>query len=133
MCSIRYYLSERFRLRFEDAGLEDIMDDDAQVAESHTDTLTDTKPLANELLTSSDALPKGEADGNTPDDEAIDLSCKPHGEAIATQTTSDPMVEGQIRTLDGEIAGDEFAGDAVNYQILLGKIDGLLDRLRLDA
>ena len=39
----------------------------------------------------------------------------------------------QIRTLDGEIAGDEFAGDAINYQILLGKIDGLLDKLRLDA
>ena len=38
-----------------------------------------------------------------------------------------------IRTLDGEIAGDEFAQDAVNYQILLGKIDGLLDRLTLDA
>ena len=109
------------------------MDDDAQMAESHTDTLTNTKSLANEILRSPDALLKGEADRNTPDDEAIDVSCKPHEKAIATQTTSDPMVEGQIRTLDGEIAGDEFAGDAVNYQILLGKIDGLLDRLRLDA
>lgn len=38
-----------------------------------------------------------------------------------------------IRTLDGEVAGDEFAQDAINYQILLGKIDGLLDRLTLDA
>ncbi|CAD0097801.1 unnamed protein product [Aureobasidium mustum] len=38
-----------------------------------------------------------------------------------------------IRTLDGEIAGDEFAQDAINYQILLGKIDSLLDRLTLDA
>ena len=133
MCSIRYYLSERFRLRFEDAGLEDIMDDEAEVAESHTDIWTDTKPLANELLKSPDVLPKGEADRNTPVDEAIEVSGKPHGEAITTQTTSGPMVEGQIRTLDGEIAGDEFAGDAVNYQILLGKIDGLLDRLRLDA
>ncbi|KAG6993987.1 hypothetical protein G7Y79_00048g083830 [Physcia stellaris] len=130
---IRYYLSERFRLRFEDAGLEEIMDEDAQVAESHTDTLIDIKPLTNEHLRSSDASPKREADNNTPDDEAINVRCKPHGEAIATQTTSDPMMEGQIRTLDGEIAGDEFAGDAVNYQILLGKIDGLLDRLRLDA
>ena len=55
------------------------------------------------------------------DDEAIDVSC------------NNVAVEGQIRTLDGEIAGDEFAGDAVNYQLLLGKIDGLLDRLRLDA
>ncbi|KAK6438354.1 hypothetical protein LTR95_005442 [Oleoguttula sp. CCFEE 5521] len=42
--------------------------------------------------------------------------------------------DGQVvRTLDGEIAGDEFAQDAVNYQILLAKIDGLLEELRLDA
>jgi ankyrin repeat/BTB/POZ domain-containing protein 1 len=40
---------------------------------------------------------------------------------------------GVIRTLDGEIAGDEFAQDALNYQILLNKIDNLLDRLKLDA
>jgi ankyrin repeat/BTB/POZ domain-containing protein 1 len=38
-----------------------------------------------------------------------------------------------IRTLDGGIAGDEFAQDAINYQILLGKIDSLLDKLALDA
>jgi ankyrin repeat/BTB/POZ domain-containing protein 1 len=38
-----------------------------------------------------------------------------------------------IRTLDGEIAGDEFAQDAINYQILLNKIDSLLDKLTLDA
>jgi len=40
---------------------------------------------------------------------------------------------GVVRTLDGEIAGDEFAQDALNYQILLGKIDTLLDELKLDA
>lgn len=40
---------------------------------------------------------------------------------------------GVIRTLDGEIAGDEFAQDALNYQILLGKIDTLLEGLDLDA
>ena len=43
------------------------------------------------------------------------------------------MLNGAVRTLDGEIAGDEFAGDAINYQILLGKIDALLERLKLDA
>lgn len=43
------------------------------------------------------------------------------------------MLFGEVGTLDGEITGDEFAGDAVNYQILLGKIDALLDRLKLDA
>jgi hypothetical protein len=43
------------------------------------------------------------------------------------------MQIGEVRTLDGEIAGDEFAADAVNYQILLGKIDKLLETLKLDA
>lgn len=43
------------------------------------------------------------------------------------------MNTGVIRTLDGEIAGDEFSQDAMNYQILLGKIDRLLDSLKLDA
>jgi len=38
-----------------------------------------------------------------------------------------------VRTLDGDIAGDEFAADALNYQILLGKIDMLLESLKLDA
>jgi len=38
-----------------------------------------------------------------------------------------------VRTLDGELAGDEFAADALNYQILLGKIDTLLELLKLDA
>ena len=51
----------------------------------------------------------------------------------AFATIEDKLRDGAIRTLDGEIAGDEFAGDAVNYQILLGKIDALLDKLKLDA
>jgi hypothetical protein len=41
--------------------------------------------------------------------------------------------EGVIRTLDGEEIDDEFAQDAMNYRILLNKIDLLLDKLKLDA
>jgi ankyrin repeat/BTB/POZ domain-containing protein 1 len=44
-----------------------------------------------------------------------------------------PFMNNTIRTLDGDIAGDEFAADAINYQVLLGKIDRLLERLKLDA
>ena len=42
-------------------------------------------------------------------------------------------IDGALRTLDGELAGDEFATEALNYQILLKKIDELLERLKLDA
>ena len=44
-----------------------------------------------------------------------------------------PMLHGEVRTLDGKVVGDEFVGDAINYQILLRKIDILLERLKLDA
>jgi hypothetical protein len=51
---------------------------------------------------------------------------------MANQSIGAP-VPGQIRTLDGEIVEDEFDADALNYQILLRKIDDLLERLKLDA
>lgn len=86
--------------------------------------------FGSEVASSKDVQPK-EGNSNTLlDDEAIDVSC--NHDTNATQFNN-VAVEAQIRTLDGEIAGDEFAGDAVNYQILLGKIDSLLDKLRLDA
>jgi ankyrin repeat and BTB/POZ domain-containing protein 1 len=65
----------------------------------------------------------GEINAESITDEAVDTS----------DPTLDPFMSGEIKTLDGEIAGDEFAADAINYQILLGKIDALLERLKLDA
>lgn len=44
-----------------------------------------------------------------------------------------PEDAGVVRTLDGEEVSDEFAQDAMNYRILLGKIDTVLERLSLDA
>lgn len=41
--------------------------------------------------------------------------------------------QGVVRTLDGEVAGDEFAQDAMNYQILLGKLETLMENLGLDG
>ena len=71
-----------------------------------------------------------------PTDEAIDMN-SPHiqtnDEKDAQDPFADPFMNGQIRTLDGDIATDEFAADAINYQVLLGKIDSLLERLKLDA
>ncbi|TID16047.1 ankyrin repeat and BTB/POZ domain-containing protein 1 [Venturia nashicola] len=88
---IRYYLSERFRLRFEEAGLEEMM---------------------NELELDSTGDPIAPAFES--------------GKAIDEPT-------GVFRTLEGEDAGDEFAVDARDYEILLAKIDGLLERLKLAA
>jgi hypothetical protein len=93
---IRYYLSERFRLRFEGDGLEEMLDEEANTAERH-----------------------GGEEGAVVEKE--DTGGKEGGE------------EGGVRALNGEVVEDEFASDAVNYQILLGKIDRMLERLKLDA
>ncbi|KAF2722240.1 hypothetical protein K431DRAFT_284189 [Polychaeton citri CBS 116435] len=112
---IRYYLSERFRLRFEDSGLDEMMDetDVDAVAAAHEDEGVDVK--------SGTSSPK-------------DLGVKDLESRVAAMALEQegPGV-GVVRTLDGEIAGDEFAQDAINYQILLGKIDTLLENLKLDA
>ena len=116
---IRYYLSERFRLRFEDSGLEDMMDENP------------VNPINQESITFA-------LDANSPNhgivvlDNTFDDGATIRG-ANHSLTPERQMLNGEVRTLDGEIAGDEFAGDAINYQILLGKIDRLLERLKLDA
>ncbi|KAL6721887.1 hypothetical protein ACLMJK_000992 [Lecanora helva] len=97
-------------LRFEDSGIEDMMEEESeqQNVESR-DLIASEKP---------------------PEDEGIDI------EVVAindNSATNNQLNNGNIRTLDGEIAGDELEGDAINYQILLGKIDSLLDKLKLDA
>ena len=63
------------------------------------------------------------------EEEAIDVSQVPRGHLTEAKMNQDVT----IRTLDGEVAGDELEEEARNYQILLGKIDGLLDKLKLDA
>ncbi|USP81070.1 hypothetical protein yc1106_08344 [Curvularia clavata] len=106
---IRYYLSERFRLRFEDSGLDEMMDENA-ANKAAQDDLTDAM---DDLALENGALEKAQQNGG-----------------IALEQ---PITTGVIRNLDGEEVGDEFAQDAMNYQILLGKIDTLLERLNLDA
>ena len=80
-------------------------------------------------MMSTEAEPK--ADKKLPEDEGVDVGSSPNGDAARGDVGF--LNNGTIRTLDGEIAGDELEGDAINYQILLGKIEGLLDRLKLDA
>jgi ankyrin repeat and BTB/POZ domain-containing protein 1 len=96
---IRYYLSERFRLRFEDAGLDDMLE-----GEESLPIQAAAVELESGIYTGDDIIPK----------ESLQQA-------------------GVVRTLDGEDVDDEFEEDARNYQILMGKIDALLDRLKLDA
>ena len=108
---IRYFLSERFRMRFEDAGLDDMLEDEAKAAiEASTNVHINTSAFDENNHTGAPA-------------------CAEDGTAVS----SSPAVQGEMRTLDGQLVDDEFDSDALNYRILLEKIDKLLDRLDLDA
>lgn len=111
---IRYYLSERFRLRFEDSGLGELMDENA-----------------GRKRRGSDAGSDSDSDGS--DRDVDDEGYAGSSPGVGTAPDMEGHAEGIVRTLDGEIAGDEFAQDAMNYQILLGKIDQLLEELTLEA
>jgi ankyrin repeat/BTB/POZ domain-containing protein 1 len=113
---IRYYLSERFRLRFEDSGLDEMMDENAAI-----------RAVAEANGTDGDLA---EAMG---DFALEDKSSDQTSAHIAVPLEQQAATAGVIRNQDGEEVGDEFAQDAMNYQILLGKIDTLLERLNLDA
>jgi ankyrin repeat and BTB/POZ domain-containing protein 1 len=115
---IRYYLSERFRLRFEDTGLDETMDEEAAVAAAIAEQNGGQAEEAKSL-----------------DETEPQLQPEPTAKEPEAQQQPDYalLASGAVRTLDGDIAGDERAADAVNYQILLGKIDGLLEVLKLDA
>ncbi|KAI9879342.1 MAG: hypothetical protein M1830_008802 [Pleopsidium flavum] len=126
---IRYYLSERFRLRFEDSGIEELMD-------SHSDLPTEPMPTGPIKTTEDEAIDLTSSPTSSSPKNTQPADAKPSNPAVAAaaaDTVDNQILSGAVRTLDGEIAGDEFVGDAVNYQILLGKIEALLERLKLDA
>ncbi|KAI1494018.1 BTB/POZ domain-containing protein [Biscogniauxia mediterranea] len=111
---IRYYLSERFRLRFEDAGLEEIMDENGEISAE----------VVGSLASPADST--GNANGTA------DNGIEPAKKDTADKSEL-PKLKGTVRTLDGELVEDEFASDAINYQVLLQKIDVMLEKLKLDA
>ncbi|WYZ39411.1 hypothetical protein EsH8_III_001325 [Colletotrichum jinshuiense] len=110
---IRYYLGERFRLRFEDANLDEIMDEEGEINAAMAETLA------------------------AQSEQQVDEEGRPTAAAQETASVVAPTENGDneegLKTLSGDVAEDEFASDAINYQILLGKIDTMLDGLKLDA
>ncbi|KAL3473489.1 hypothetical protein BJX99DRAFT_261276 [Aspergillus californicus] len=114
---IRFYLNERFRLRFDDAGIDQMMEGTAQPPTMNHDTIDeDIEKATNGVDTINLAVdkPTSSNDMNFP---------------VLNEQDSVPV----IRTLDGEIAGDEFDKNETNYQILMEKLDQILENLNLDA
>ncbi|GAW22481.1 hypothetical protein ANO14919_120180 [Xylariales sp. No.14919] len=115
---IRYYLGDRFRLRFEDAGLDEMLDESGEIDASVAEALSSQLQVMNDT---------GELSRPFESEKATITYSR---EAL---TAKQPGVDGGVRTLDGELAEDEFVSDAINYQVLLQKIDIMLEKLKLDA
>ncbi|KAI1417410.1 hypothetical protein F5Y13DRAFT_152751 [Hypoxylon sp. FL1857] len=116
---IRYYLSERFRLRFEDAGLDEMLDENGEISAE-----------------AAEALASQENAVNTGDETANGIVEVENGDTTTAKASmAEALVNpgGVVRTLDGKLVEDEFASDAINYQLLLQKIDTMLEKLKLDA
>ncbi|KAJ5919219.1 hypothetical protein N7466_010162 [Penicillium verhagenii] len=112
---IRFYLNERFRLRFNDAGLDEMMDEQP-------------KPVDGDVTGQAEDGDKL-ADGI----EALDVS---KAQVIAREESKqhEPAENNrEIRTLDGVLVEDEFDEDAMNYDILMEKLDAVLETLNLEA
>lgn len=104
---IRFYLGERFRLRFNEAGLDEMMDEDVPSDDSDADEQSEVDTQLTEGVKTLE---------------------------IAKETTDLPQEEQpEIRALDGALVVDEFSEDAMNYEILLEKLDDLLESLNLEA
>ncbi|KAL1965181.1 hypothetical protein VTN77DRAFT_5935 [Rasamsonia byssochlamydoides] len=112
---IRFYLSERFRMRFDDTGLVEM--------------LTANAPKNWHAKAKEETAANGEAkkEEEKAAGEVVRQAVAP--EAAAPVPEHGPV----IRTLDGEVVQDEFDSDAINYQILMDKLDRLLEKLNLDA
>ncbi|KAL2830259.1 hypothetical protein BDW59DRAFT_22909 [Aspergillus cavernicola] len=117
---IRFYLSERFRLRFDDAGIEEMMEEPPQ-----------QEIIANNAV--------GEdVEKVTSGIEAFDISQDKPTHINGDRLPEPPVPNQQdrmpvIMTLNGEVAGDESTKDAINHDILLGRLDQILESLNLDA
>lgn len=120
---IRYYLSERFRLRFEDAGLDEMLDEEGEIRPEAVEGLVAANEEGREAA--KDVGTNGVATDGNATAAADDTSL--HQEAVGGGGG------GGVKTLEGEEVDDEFDLDALNYQILLRKIDTMLEKLKLDA
>ncbi|WQF82875.1 Putative ankyrin repeat and BTB/POZ domain-containing protein [Colletotrichum destructivum] len=129
---IRYYLGERFRLRFEDANLDEMMDEEGEIDAALAETIA---AQSEQQQQQQQQQTDGKEDPITAPVKAASAATSVRdGEGGESGEEGEGGQGGQgVKTLAGEVAEDEFASDAINYQILLGKIDTMLDRLKLDA
>lgn len=145
---IRYYLSERFRLRFEDIGFDEAVEqtelEDAQRRSTQNEDVTGQlgRPLRHPDTEA--AIDTNTEKGTRTNQPSFQLSSssstnsKPSPSSSPSPPPPNPNLSTEpmnppIKINDHSLEKDDFESDAQNYRLLLGKIDTLLARLRLDA
>ncbi|KAL4958145.1 hypothetical protein BDW69DRAFT_114881 [Aspergillus filifer] len=117
---IRFYLNERFRLRFDDAGIEEML------GEAPPQQALDTSATDEGLEKVANKVAEIDLASNGPTQVNGDATLKP----LVPNGKDDSSA---ITTLDGGVADDELTRDAINYEILIDKLDRILESLDLDA
>ncbi|KAI5305993.1 G2-specific serine/threonine protein kinase [Ascosphaera pollenicola] len=112
---IRYYLNERFRCRFEDTGFKELMDEQKAKKANVAD-----QEMGKEEMPDDEESASAAEDARSVSSDGEDIS-----------DTSDN--EEEFITIDGQVAKDEFQRDTMDYNILINKLDDLLDKLDLEA
>lgn len=118
---IRFYLGERFRLRFDDAGLREMMEREFRQQRPEANAAADINRITDGVRTLE--IPKTAE--NAANIDQVTQQQRPSEKAQELGPV--------FRTLDGEVTGDEFSKDAINYQILMEKLDAVLENLNLEA
>ncbi|KAJ5640780.1 hypothetical protein N7528_000405 [Penicillium herquei] len=115
---IRFYLNERFRLRFDDAHIDEMINEKEKPAEiDPAEQLEDVSQITEGV-------------------KALDVTQPAQSNGIvqeAPETQQVPVSHREIRTLDGAVVEDEFDEDAMNYEILMEKLEKLLEVLNYEA
>lgn len=117
---IRFYLGERFRLRFDDAGLEEMMEEESRPQQNAEPGMDKDVEKVTDGVGVVDISHDAPREPDVPNEQPQHKPPQDHRR---------PMV----KTVDGQDAGDEFAKDAMDYEILMEKLDGVLERLDLEA
>ncbi|PYH45342.1 ankyrin repeat and BTB/POZ domain protein [Aspergillus saccharolyticus JOP 1030-1] len=129
---IRFYLGERFRLRFDDAGIDEMMEEEAKQESAAQQAQAPVAEGQGDEQNGVDAAVDKVAEGV----QSLDLSSTKDEQPLRPISMNGESTDPQqpvIRTLDGEVVVDEFDQDALNYQILMDKLDRILETLNLDA
>lgn len=165
---IRYYLSERFRMRLQDLGLNDMREhivaelrqkqaeekaerQARKARETMENRAEGTAPAREPTEQLMNGIQNGTLNGSSDTNPPLPSDAVTNGTAIgnisnghrpdgaqdwAARAAEAGMVvqeEAGFKTLGEEMADDEFSSDAINYQLLVDKLEGLLEKLGLNA